>query len=268
MIQLIGNNIQAGIVKEVNMFSITCDETMDISRIEQFSFCVRYVTTDLKVKERFLGFKKTDGESLFELLLSILTYLELNVANIRAQCYGGAASMSGEYSGLATRVKGLESRAIYIHCHAHLLNLTLQSSLSCIKEVRNVLGTVNRLYDFLEASAKRHEKFQDIQRALNASRPPTTLKHLCETRWASRYRAVYSLNSSFEAVMVTLQAISDEDPRTGHEADSLLKAIATFTFTSISLFWIHFLKLLVYYRIAGYFRGCKYSWKVPRRLQN
>ena len=163
MIQLIGINIQAGIVKEVNnapMFSIICDETMDISRIEQFSFCVRYVTTDLKVKERFLGFwkpKKTDGESLFELLLSILTYLELNLANIRAQC---AASISGKYSGLATRVKGLESRAIYIHCHAHLLNLTLQSSLSCIKEVRNVLGTVNRLYDFLEASAKRHENFK------------------------------------------------------------------------------------------------------------
>ena len=30
--------------------------------------------------------------------------------------------------------------------------------------------------------------------------------------------------------MVTLQAISDEDPRTGHEADSLLKAIAIFSF--------------------------------------
>ena len=236
MIQLIGKGIQAGIVKEMNessVFGIICDETMDISRIEQFSMCVRYVTTDLRVRERFLGFwkaKKTDGESLLKLLLSILTYLELNVANIRAQCYDGAASMRGKYSGLATRVKELEPRALYIHCHAHLLNLTLQCSLSSIKEVRNVLGTVNRLYDFLEASAKRHERFQEIQKALISSKPPTTLKHLCETRWASRYRAVHSLKSSFEAVLQTLLAISDEDPRTGHEADSLHKAIASFAF--------------------------------------
>ena len=94
-------------MNESSVFGIICDETMDISRIEQFSMCVRYVTTDLRVKERFLGFwkaKKTDGESLLELLLSMLTYLELNVANIRAQCYDGAASMRGKYSGLATRV--------------------------------------------------------------------------------------------------------------------------------------------------------------------
>ena len=31
-------------------------------------------------------------------------------------------------------------------------------------------------------------------------------------------------------VVLTLQAISDEDPRTGHEAESLLKAINTFVF--------------------------------------
>jgi hypothetical protein len=152
------------------------------------------------------------------------------VTNIRAQCYDGAASMRGKYSGLASRVKELEPRAIYIHCHAHLLNLTLQSSLSSIREIRNFLGTVNSLYSFLEASAKRHERFQEIQKALNASKPPTTLKHLCETRWASRYRAVHSLKNSFEAVVLTLQAISEEDPRTGHEADSLLKAISSFMF--------------------------------------
>lgn len=85
MIQLIGKNIQAHVLKEIksaSMFSITCDETMDISRIEQFSLCVRYVTPDLGVRERFLGFwhaKSTDGESLLELLMSIFKNLELNV---------------------------------------------------------------------------------------------------------------------------------------------------------------------------------------------
>ena len=133
MIQLIGKNVQMHILKEIksaSLFSIICDETMDISRMEQFSLCVRYVTPDLGVRERFLGFwhaKSTDGESLLELLLSIFQNLELNVTNVRAQCCDGASSMRGKYSGLATRVKELEPRAIYIHCHAHLLNLTLQN---------------------------------------------------------------------------------------------------------------------------------------------
>lgn len=59
------------------------------------------------------------------------------MTNVRAQCYDGTSSMRGKYSGLAARVKELEPRAIYIHCHAHLLNLTLQTSLSSIREIRN-----------------------------------------------------------------------------------------------------------------------------------
>lgn len=113
MIQLIGKkiNIQACIIeeiKEVSTLGIICDETMDISIIEQFSMCVCYETIDLQVKEIFLGFrytKKTDGESLLELLLSILTYFELNITNICIQCYDSTCSMRGKCSGLATRVK-------------------------------------------------------------------------------------------------------------------------------------------------------------------
>ena len=66
MIQLIGKNIQIQEIKST-LFSIICDETMDITRIEQFSLRMRSITLDLGVKERFLGFwhaKGTDGESL------------------------------------------------------------------------------------------------------------------------------------------------------------------------------------------------------------
>ena len=49
------------------MFSIICDETLDMSRTEQYLLCVRH---DLGVRERFLGLwhaKSTDDESLLEL---------------------------------------------------------------------------------------------------------------------------------------------------------------------------------------------------------
>ena len=108
--------------------------------------------------EHFLGFwavTSTDGETLLSTLQSIFNEVGISMTMLRAQCYDGAANMKGRYSGLATRIKGIEKRAVYIHCYAHLLNLTLQTACQSIKEVRNVIGTVN--------SAKRHGKFQDVR---------------------------------------------------------------------------------------------------------
>ena len=56
--------------------------------------------------------------------------------------------MRGRYSGLAARVQEVESRAIYIHCHAHQLNLALQSACCAVRDIGNVLGTVSLLYNF------------------------------------------------------------------------------------------------------------------------
>ena len=133
--------------------------------------------------------------------------------------------MCGQYSGVAARIKDLEPRALYIHCHCHLLNLSLQDSCTADHLIRNTLGTVNALYDFLETSAKRHSKFEAIQKAINTAKPPTTLKHLCETRWASCYRAVHVVKELYDDVVKVLQDIKEEDGKAGADAASLLKLI-------------------------------------------
>ena len=102
--------------------------------------------------------------------------------------------------------------------------------LYCQSPNKNTLGTVNALYNFLETSAKRHSKFETIQKAINSAKPPTTLKHLCETRWASRYRAVHAVKELFDAVVKVLQDIEEKDGKPGADAASLLKSISTFSF--------------------------------------
>ena len=72
--------------------------------------------------------------------------------------------MRRRYSGVAARTKELEPRALYIHCYCHL-NLSLQDSCTA-DHLINTLGTVNALYDFLEASATRHNKFEAVQKAI------------------------------------------------------------------------------------------------------
>jgi hypothetical protein len=97
------------------------------------------------------------------------------------------------------------------------------------KAVRNALGTVNVLYNLLEGSAKRHSRFKAVQAALDDAQPPRSLQRLCDTRWASKYRAVDVVKSRYEAIIQTLELIA-EDRECGLEAEVVLKSIATFHF--------------------------------------
>ena len=63
-------------VRIAYQFAIIADETRDISKVEQLSICVRYVSRgDKVVNERFLGFTKLhelDANSLAEKIISEL----------------------------------------------------------------------------------------------------------------------------------------------------------------------------------------------------
>lgn len=106
----------------------------------------------------------------------------------------------------------------------------MQNSCTADHLIRNILGTIYALYDFLEASAKRHSKFEAVQKAINTAKPPTTLKHLCETGWASRYQVIHAVKELYDAVVKVLQDIKQEDGKAGTDAASLLKSISMFSF--------------------------------------
>ena len=94
--------------------------------------------------------------ALYELIKKVLAKLKLEIVNIVGQCYDGASNMSGVHKGLAIRVKGDSPKAVYVHCHAHRLNLALQAAVAENEALRNTLGTVQSIYTLLEASPKRH----------------------------------------------------------------------------------------------------------------
>ena len=94
-----------------------------------------------------------------------------------------------------------------------------------------VSGTINSFYSFIQASSKRHAKFQDVQERLSELRSqqksrPAILKHFCETSWASQYEAIHAVKDQFCSVLKTLEEISENDPRVGEDALNLLEAVA------------------------------------------
>lgn len=144
----------------------------------------------------FWSLQSTDGETLFRQVTDVLSQFNLPLDQLRAQCYDGAANMRGRYSGLATRVKEVAKKAVYVHCPAHQPNLALQQACNSIATVRNELGTVSALYNLLEKSAKRHALFQQMQARLLDSEDGShvqSLKRNCDTRWSSRYDSVHTV---------------------------------------------------------------------------
>ena len=135
-------------VRKSGYFEIIMDETSDISRTEEVSLCLRYVING-ETKETFVGFfaaASTEGEVLYELAKTAINKLDLRLENIIAECFDGAANMSGIRKGLATRMKECSPLGIYVHCYGHLLNLALQDTMTENETLRNALGVFTISY--------------------------------------------------------------------------------------------------------------------------
>lgn len=120
-------------IRDREFFAILCDETSDITGVEQLSVTIRTVNEELEPEEHFVGFFALstccDAENICSCILDVLQRFNLSVENLRGQCYDGAAVMAGRVSGVASRILAIEPRAIFTHCQMHSLNLAVQDYL-------------------------------------------------------------------------------------------------------------------------------------------
>lgn len=208
IISLISQQIKSHIVNSIGEFySIIVDETMDLTKLEQVSFCVRYCDDNLEIFERFLGFfstPTTNAEALYDLIKHLINSFKLQNKLLVGQGYDGAATMSGNKTGVAKRICSDFPTALFVHCHSHRLNLALMDASSNFKVIRDTFNTVENLYAFIERSAKRHAQFQHIQ---DASKQ-VTLKKVCQTRWSSHFQALKAVVKTFTEIKTFLMVTS------------------------------------------------------------
>ena len=234
LLQIIADLIRERITNDVRAsgwYGIILDETSDISRTEQVSLCLSFALNGTK-KEAFIGFystKSTEGEVLYELVKSSITELNLDLKNIVGKAFDGAANMNGVHKGLSTRMKECSPFGIYVHCYGHVLNLALQDTMTQTEPLRNALGTIQALHNFLEASPKRHALFRDTE--VQGEDLKLTLKSLSTTRWSCRWEAVKAVYGQMERIVKALLTLSsDKDPKTYSESRALLTAICDWEF--------------------------------------
>ena len=205
IISLIAGQIRIkNLPKPNQFFSIIADETLDVSKVEQVSFCLRYVNDDLSIQERFFGYFPTKiqtADAIFELLKSVIYSFKLDLNLLVGQAYDGAAVMSGIKNGVAVKFLELAKTAIYIHCHAHKLNLSLCDASMQVKDISDVLNTIQNASVFIQRSGKRFALFEHIKDGIKKER----LKLFCATRWESCYRSIKAFVENFEYLITFLE---------------------------------------------------------------
>lgn len=241
IIEVCGELISEKIVSEVHaakFFSILADEATDCSNIEQMSLVVRFVDKEHCIREEFLGFVPCSlgmtGEAISTTILNSLGNLGLSIENCRGQGYDGAGNMAGRLSGAAARIKAIQSKAIYIHCNSHILNLCVAT---CCKQqlVRNMMDTCRVTSEFYNFSPKRFALLEKIIKELCPRAQHSRLIDACKTRWIARLDALAVFVEVFIAIVRSLEEIRNNEDRSWNsdstqKASGLYHSIVSFQF--------------------------------------
>ena len=246
LLEAASNVVQRKICSEVRdapCFAIIADEARDISRTEQLSICIRYAKEGY-IHERFLQFIDThefDAQALSNEISTCLNEKNFDLTRCIAQCYDGASVMSGKHAGVQElfRVE-CKSPCLYVHCHAHRLNLVLVDTCKDITRVSDTIGLMEAIYSFLTASVRRHDIYKQFQ--TSAGLQVLELPQQSDTRWVCKHRAVKVFISRYGCIVATLQELSKIGiPKERAEAKGLMKQLTSFTF----LFILNLLDLIL-----------------------
>jgi hypothetical protein len=91
--------------------------------------------------------------------------------------------MSGRFNGVAALIRNDHPSALYVHCSAHNLNLSVSSACN-IQGIRNSMNTIETCYNFFN-TPKRQQFFSTHLEKLKqneSSSQKQKLKRLCPTR--------------------------------------------------------------------------------------
>nr|CAH7742351.1 unnamed protein product [Callosobruchus chinensis] len=146
----------------------------------------------------------------------------------------GAANVSGARTGLQTRIKAIEPRAIHVHCVAHSLNLVVQDTIKDAA-IRDFLALIRELIIFVRGSPKRQACFETLQAADDAQN--LTLRPFCPTRWCCRISSLKTILNNYSVLLCFLDETKNQKDDAGAKAKGFLKSLQSFE----SLFIIKFL---------------------------
>ncbi|XP_025420257.1 zinc finger MYM-type protein 1-like [Sipha flava] len=230
LLLLMKNDIIKIILKELKAakyYSLIVDSTPDIANVDQLVIALRYVLPSGVPAERFLIFIPNSGHKSKEMSNVVMDFLNshnIPIENCRGQSYDNARNMSGQYSGLQSRIKSFNSFAEYVPCSAHSLNLVGTCAAESCNSATSFFMLLQELYNFFSSSTARWDILKTYLKK-NLS-----VKNLSVTRWSARFDSCHALFNSYAFIIEALHSIVDNQKEKAVykvEANGLLARLKT-----------------------------------------
>ena len=232
MLSLLAQSVLESIINEVRVaryYTILVDETKDISKKEQLTLILRYVLNGV-VHERFISYsycEELHAAAITSYIYDALTGIGLSIANCVSQCYDGASVMSGSSTGVCTRILQDNPKAIYIHCHAHQLNLALVDCCRSLSYASDFFSLLESLYVYMSSSVP-HSILLKKQKELKLRE--IELVKLSDTRWTCRHASIKAVKNTITAIIAALEELADNTGSRAIDARGLLHQVKSFSF--------------------------------------
>ena len=101
--------------KNFKKFQKMADEVTEVSSYELLVICIRWIDHNFEPHEDMIGFYQIEdikSEALFNSIKDTLNRMDIPLMDCRGQCYDGTSNMVGAKTGVATRIKEIESRTL------------------------------------------------------------------------------------------------------------------------------------------------------------
>ena len=111
--------------------------------------------------------------------------------------------MAGVRTGVQCRIKDINSKAFFIPCGNHSLNLAGVHAVGSSEVSETFFAVVERIYSSFSASTHRWEVLLKYV--------PNVVKRVTDTRWSAHYEAVKALQQYFIDVVGALNKLCDQN---------------------------------------------------------
>jgi len=199
--------VQACQQSDIGKFCLKCDETRDISNVENMSLVLRFVKDGLP-REHLLSLVElgdVDAKAIAHSIFDELRNHNISLSSILSQCYDGANVMCGAKGGVRKFVEDEVGRPVpYIHCFNHQLHLAVVHAMQKQPQARNFFAICEHLYTFF-----RRQLPSTVYEG-------TTVKRLLEQRWTGHLESANIVLLNRNSIIEALTLIT-ESPKASAE---------------------------------------------------
>ena len=171
-VNALGTWVEESLLKQLHnvpyFFSIMADECTDVTTIEELTICCRWVESGVP-EEHFieiLPLKKANAESICSALVEYNRETNIRLGRLIGMGFDGAATFSGDKTGVQRSLKELSPHALFVHCHCHVLQLASVQATNATPGIKHVYTNLMTLWKFSHYSPKRAESLKEIQKVL------------------------------------------------------------------------------------------------------